>query len=107
MNRVDRHGGTAYASERAFGGGYPGGLSGIDSKRRAKRPRNALEAGFGDMMAVGAVNRLDMQRQARVDGERLEELAPQLDVERTDLRRRKWRVKHQERAARDVDRNAG
>ena len=65
---------------------------GIDRKRRAKRPRHALEAGFGDVMAVRAVERLDVQRQPGVDRERLEELAHQLGVERPDLRRRKRRV---------------
>ena len=43
------------------------------------------------MMAVGAIQRLDMQRQAAVDREGLEEFAHQLGVEGPDLLRRETR----------------
>ena len=60
------------------------GLARIDRDRALEGPRDALEARFGDVMAVGAVQRLDVQRQPRVAGEGLEELAHQLDVESAD-----------------------
>src|SRR5271168_4148394 len=58
-------------------------------------------------MAVDAIQRLDVQRHARVHRQRLEELAHQLDVEAADLRRRERRPKHEEWSAGDVDRDAG
>ena len=99
--------GSSPAYKRALGRGHPRGLPRIDRKRRAKRARNPLEAGFGDVMAVQAVQRLDMQRQAAVHRERLEELAHQFRVERADLRRGELRAEHQERPARNVERDAG
>jgi hypothetical protein len=51
----------------------------------AERPREPLEAALGDMVGIVAVERLDMQRDARVHGEGLEELAHQLGVEAADL----------------------
>src|SRR6202040_2462732 len=66
--------------KRAFGRWHALGLTGIDRNRAAKRASAPLEARFGDVMAVGAVKRLDVQRDACVAGEGLEELAHQLSV---------------------------
>ena len=58
-------------------------------------------------MAVGPVERLDVQRQARIAGEGLEELAHQLSVERADPLGRKLGPEDEERPARHVERDAG
>ena len=59
------------------------------------------------MVVVGAVDILDVQGDAGIHGERLEELAHQLGVEGTDLRRGEGDVPDQEGPARHVHRRAG
>ena len=75
----------------------------IDRHRRAQRPRQALEAGFGDVVVVGAVERLDMQRHAGIHGEGLEPLLHQLGVEGADLVAHELGLEHQERPPGNVD----
>jgi hypothetical protein len=45
----------ASAAELTLGGWHFARGARIDRDRRAKRPRQTLEAGFGDMMAVLAI----------------------------------------------------
>ncbi len=56
-------------------------------------------------MAVGAVERLDMEGQPGMDRESLEELANQLNVEVADLLGRKADVEDEERPPRNVERD--
>src|SRR3546814_14494804 len=51
-------------SERALGGGHGVGLARIDPDGLAKRAGQTLEAGLDDMVVVGAVEVLHVQRQA-------------------------------------------
>ena len=62
-----------------------------------------LEACLGDVVAVDAVQRCDVQRNAGILRERLEPLAEQLGVHVTDLCCRKRHVPDQERAPGNVD----
>src|SRR4051794_39590904 len=57
------------------------------------------------MMAVGAMQQVDMERDAGIDCEGLEPLAYQLGVEFTNLGRWESDVEDKKRAARNVDRN--
>ena len=58
------------------------------------------------MVVVGAVERLDVQRDAGIHGEGLEPLLHQLGVEGADLVAAELGLEHQERPARNVDRDA-
>src|SRR5260370_14688913 len=97
----------ASALEGALGRGNAFGLAWIDRDLAFKRPRNPLEAGFGDVVAVGAVERLDVQREPGVAGESLEELAHKLSVEGANPLGREFGPKDQERPARHVEGDAG
>ncbi len=59
VNRIDRHrlysGASNLAAERTLGGRHLARGARIDRNRRAQRPRQTLEAGFGDMVAVLAI----------------------------------------------------
>src|SRR5271154_7639980 len=57
------------------------------------------------MMAVDAIERLDVQRESRIAGEGLEELAPQRSVESADPLGREFRLEDEERPARYVERD--
>jgi hypothetical protein len=94
-------------SERAFGRRNPFGLARIDRNRRPERPRDALEAGFGDVMAVGAVQGLYMQSEPSVCGQRLKEFAHQLGVERADFLGRERDVEDEEGSTGQIERDAG
>src|SRR3984885_8743007 len=102
-NGDDAHG----ILKRALGRWDALGLTGIDRNRAAKRASNPLEARFRDVMAVYAVKRLDVQRDACVAGEGLEELAHELSVKSADLLGRKLGPEDKERPARHVERDAG
>src|SRR6202034_3450209 len=91
--------------KRALGRRRPAALTRIDRNRAAKRPGDALEAGFGDVMAVDAVERLDMQREPGISGEGLEELAHQGGVESADPLGREFDLKDEERPPRHVERD--
>src|SRR5581483_8170021 len=82
------------------------GLARIDADRGAERSRHALEAGFGDMMAVRAVERLDVKRHPGMDRQGPEELAHELNVEFADLLRGEIDLEDQERPAGNVERDA-
>src|SRR3954447_10273616 len=66
----------------------------------------ALEAGFGDVVAVRAIERVDMQGDASIYCEGLKELAHELCVEIADFRGRKVRLEDEERPARDIEHDA-
>ena len=72
----------------ALGRGHAAPLARVDGDRLAQRARQRLEAGLGDVVAVLAVEVLDVQRDAGVLGEGLEPLAEQLGVHVADLRAR-------------------
>src|SRR6202453_4630992 len=93
--------------KRAFGRWHALGLAGIDCNRAAKRASNRLEARFGDVMAIRAVERLDVQRDPRIAGKGLEEFAHELSVKSADLLGRKLRPEYEERPARHVERDPG
>jgi hypothetical protein len=78
----------------------------IDGDAGAKRAGKPLEARLGDVMIVLAVERLDVQGDAGVHRESLEELAHELRVELANLRRMECRPEDEERAAGDVERDA-
>src|SRR3546814_19635553 len=67
-------------SERALGGGHGVGLARIDPDGLAKRAGQTLEAGLDDMVVVGAVEVLHVQRQAGVLGKGLKPLLEQLGI---------------------------
>src|SRR5215213_2938379 len=92
--------------ERTLGGGNAALFPWVQCHGLTQGPCQALEAALGDMVAVLAVERLHVQGQARIDGERLEELAHQLGVENADLLRREGGPEHEEGAARDVEGDA-
>src|SRR5271156_2710897 len=91
--------------KRALGRRRPAALTQIDRNRAAKRAGDALEAGFGDVMAVDAVERLDMQREPGFSGEGPEQPAPQGDEETADPLGREFALKDEERPARHVERD--
>src|SRR5580658_3287652 len=93
------------ALKRALGRRRSAALTRIDLNRVAKRPGDALEAGLGDVMAVDAIKRLDMQRKSRIAGEGLEELAHQCSVESADPLGREFGPEYEERPARYVERD--
>src|SRR2546423_13740045 len=69
----------------------------VDRDGGAQGARQALETRLRDMVVVGAVQCLDVQRHARVHGERLEPLLHQLGVERADLVAAELGLEYQER----------
>jgi ATP-dependent HslUV protease, peptidase subunit HslV len=79
----------------------------VDGDRLTERPGERFIAGLGDVVAILAVERLDMQREPGVLREGLEPLAEQLSVHLPDLRARELDVPHQERASGNVERDAG
>src|SRR6202789_3058068 len=89
----------------ALGRWHALGLTGINRDRAAKRASNPLEARFGDVMAVRAIDGFDVQRDPGVAGEGLEELAHELRIETTDLLGRKFGPEDKERPAGHVERN--
>src|SRR5271166_4521263 len=93
------------ALKRALGRWDALGLTRIDLNRFAKRPGDALEARLGDVMTVDAIKRLDMQRESRIAGEGLEELAHQRGVESADSFGREFGPEDEERPARYVERD--
>src|SRR5947209_10127460 len=98
---------TVMASKRAFGRGHGPRLARVDRNRRFQRARDALEAGFGDVVAVRPVKRLDMQREPSVAGESLKELPHELGVETADLFGREFGAEYEQRPPRDVDGDPG
>src|SRR3954451_8081308 len=93
-------------SKRALGRGNLVLARHVERDRGTYRARQSLEAGFGDVMAVCAVKRLDMQRDASIHRESLKEFPHQLGIELANLRRRKIRLEDEEGPARDIDRDA-
>ena len=75
--------------------------------RGAERAGQRLEAGLGDVVVVLAVEVLDVEREAAVLGEGLEELAEQLGVEIADLVAAEGDLPDEIGPAGDVDRAAG
>src|SRR5438270_10022415 len=71
----------------------------VDRNRGPQRARQSLEAGFGDMMIIAAVERHHMQGQAAVHGESLEPFAHQFGVEAADLVANELGLEHQNRPA--------
>jgi hypothetical protein len=56
-------------------------LARVDFGRRTQHPRHRLEAGLGNVVAVGAIKIGDMQRDAGMLRKRLEPFAHQFGVE--------------------------
>src|SRR5690606_20315448 len=90
------------SGQRTLRRGNAARLAGIDLGRGAQHACDSLEARLRDMMVVRAVDVLDMQRDAGVLGERLEEFAHQLGVEGADLRGGEIHVPDEEGAAGNV-----
>ena len=95
------------SGQRTLRRGNAARLAGIDLGRGAQHTRDGLEARLRDMMVVGAVDVLDMQRDAGVLGERVEEFTHQFGIERADLRGRERDVPDEEGTAGDIDGGAG
>src|SRR5262249_59578320 len=76
------------AAERTLGRRNFVGRAWIDRDRDPQRARQALEAGLGDMVVVGAVERRDVQRHPAVGRGRLEPLLHPLGIEPADRMRR-------------------
>src|SRR5262245_42527692 len=95
------------AAERTLGRRNFVGRTRIDRDRGAQSARQALEAGLGDMVVVGAVERRDVQRHPAVRRERLEPLLHQLGIEAADLVAYELGLEHEERPAGNVERDAG
>src|ERR1700733_8273621 len=93
--------------KRALGRRHALRLTRVDRNRAAKRASDALEARFGDVMAVRAVKRLDVQRESGVAGESLEKLAHELGVKSPDLFGRKLGPEDKKRTPRHVERDPG
>src|SRR5262245_47526335 len=70
--------GAMSAAGRSFGRRHLVDRARIDRHRRAQRPCQTFEAGFGNMMVVAAEEGGDMQRHAAVHREGLEPLLHQL-----------------------------
>ena len=75
--------------QRPLGRGDAAALARVDRDRGAERAGEPLEAGLGDVVVVLAVEVLDVERDAGVLGEGLEELPEQLGVHIADLGRGK------------------
>src|SRR5215467_13858058 len=76
------HGIDVLAAEQPLGrGDFVCGTL-VDGNCQPQSPRQTLEAGFRDVVVVGAVERLDMQGDAGIRRERLKPLLHQLGIER-------------------------
>src|SRR5688572_8639589 len=93
--------------ERTLGGWNAILLARINFDSAAQHARQSLEAGFGDVMAIVAVERLHMQGHASVHGESLEPFAHQFRVELADLGTGEFYLPDQIGAARHIDGGAG
>src|SRR5215470_8471338 len=71
--------------EGTLGRGHRVRLARIDLDRLPQRPRQPLVAGLDDVVAVPAIEVLDVQRHAGMLGEGLEPLLEQLGVEVAEL----------------------
>ena len=80
---------------------------GINLDGPAQHAGQRLETGFGDVVAIVAVERLHMQRHAGIHGKGLEPFAHQFGVELADLGAREVHFPDEEGAARDIDCRAG
>ncbi len=72
-----------------------------------QRTRQTLEAAFGHVMRIVAIERFDMQGHAGIRRKGLKKFAHQIDVEIADLVARKLDPEHEHRPAGNVDRDAG
>src|SRR5438876_104562 len=79
----------------------------IDRHRGPQGSGQRLEAGLGDVMVVAPIERLDVQRDAGVLGERLEELMDELGVEIAELAAREGHLPDEVGPPGDIDRTAG
>src|SRR6476620_9920411 len=95
------------ALKLSLGRRHAAALALVDGDRLAERTCERLIAGLGDVVAVLAIERLDMQRDAGMLGEGLEPLAEQFGVHLPDLRAGEIDLPHEVGAPRDVDRDAG
>src|SRR5579885_2587296 len=82
-------------------------VTGIDGDRTGKRPRQAFEARLGDMVVIGPVERLHMQRYAGVRREGPEPLLHQFRVETAHLVAGENGLEHEKRTPGYVERDAG
>src|SRR5665809_92163 len=73
----------------------------VDGDRLTKRPGERFIAGLGDVVAILAIERLDMQRQPRMLGKGLEPLAEQLGVHIPDLGAGEGHLPHEKWPPRD------
>ncbi len=85
--------------------GTPAG-AGVGLDGFAQRAGDGLEAGLGDVVAVGAVEEGDVEGEAGVHRDGGEELADELGVEGADLRAREIDLPDEERPAGEVERGA-
>src|SRR6476620_11510498 len=95
------------ALKLSLGRRHAAALALVDGDRLAERTCERLIAGLGDVVAVLAIERLDMQRDAGMLGEGLEPHAEQFGVHLPDLRTGEIDLPHEVGAPRDVDRDAG
>src|SRR6476659_2135567 len=112
-NRASRHVTDTESSwlrgglKLTFGRWHAAFLALVDGDRLAERTCERLIAGLGEMVAVLAIERFNMQRDAGMLGEGLEPFAEQLGVHLPDLRAGEIDLPHEVGAPRDVDRDAG
>src|SRR5581483_3226511 len=97
----------AHWSEASLGRRHASRLPRVDRDCAAECAGERLEAGFGNVVVVAAVEVLDMQRDAGIGRQRLKELAEQFGVEIADPRPREGHLPDQKRPSRYVDRAAG
>src|SRR5699024_12220890 len=76
--------GGVVRSEQAFGRGHAVAEARIATDGHAQRAAEGLEQGFCNMMAVGALECVHVQRDAGMVGQALEELAHQFGIELAD-----------------------
>ena len=93
-------------SKRAFGGRDRVGLARVGFNRVAQGAGHGFERGFNDVVAVEAMEAVDVQGNATVGGERLEELAHQFSVKGPDFLGWDVEVADQERPRGQVQRAA-
>ena len=79
------------------------GRARIDREGVPQRPRQALEAGLGDVVIVAAVEGLHVHGQSGMHREGLKPFAHQIGIEGSYLVTLKRRPEHQERPAGDID----
>src|SRR6056297_2840507 len=75
------------ALERALGRRHRAARSRVRFDRLPQRPRDGLETRFGNVVGIDAAQAIDMEGDAAMGRERLEELADKLGIEGSDLRR--------------------